>query len=139
MSEKKPPLHPLHRNAGFSLIEVMFALGMFGLLSLSMASALVFYARINTDNEYRSGAIQVAQAVLDELRSSDPASLPSVSGTTETRSITAEGKRRPYTVVITYCANATWCNTSDKRHIKVAVTYAGKLRYETETVYSQLR
>jgi len=126
-------------QTGFSLIEVMFALGLFGILSLSMAASFIQHMRSNTDNEIRSGAIQAGQLVLDALRTQDPAGMPGAAGAPETETRTETVAGRDFTVQVTYCQDAALCSSANLRHIAVAVEYQGRTRFETQTVYTQLR
>jgi type II secretory pathway pseudopilin PulG len=128
-----------HKEEAFSLIEVMFALGLFGIVSLSMASSFIQHMRANTDNEVRSGAIQAAQLVLDGLRTEDPASMPGDADSPATESRTETVAGRSFTVNITYCQDATLCASANMRHISVSVEYQGRTRFETQTVYTQLK
>jgi prepilin-type N-terminal cleavage/methylation domain-containing protein len=124
---------------GFTLLEVLVGLGLFGILALSLSNSLLFFLRTNTVNQYRTGAVQAVQVVLDQLRSIDPMTLPTTAGATQTRSVSVDGLSTPYTVTITYCANPVYCTTNDLRHISVSAVYDGREYYGTETVYTQLR
>ncbi len=126
---------PALASAGFSLIEVLISLGIFGIVASSVALGFINFLRFNTDAEVRTGAVTVAQQTIEAYRYSDPTSLPS-SGTTST-STTMDG--RSYDIDTTFCSNPTFCATANNRHISVEVSYRGVLQYSVETVYTQLQ
>jgi len=120
---------------GFSLIEVLIALGIFGIVASSVALGFINFLRFNTNAEVRTGAVTVAQQTIEAYRYADPTSLPS-SGTTST-ALTMDG--RSYDIDTTFCANPAFCATANNRHISVEVRYRGELQYSVETVYTQLQ
>ncbi|MCO6431663.1 MAG: type II secretion system protein [Deltaproteobacteria bacterium] len=124
------------RDNGFSLLEVLFSMGMFSVAALALAQAFTVQLTFNTSNEMRSEAIMAAQQVLDEVRVEDPSSLPT-SGSDAPTSVTI-GKRT-YVVVLSYCTNGSMCNSTTLRHLRAVVSYRGDEVYSVETVYAQLR
>jgi prepilin-type N-terminal cleavage/methylation domain-containing protein len=130
------------KNRGFTLIEVIFSLGLIAIIALSTFSSYQFFIRSNTENEIRTGAMQAAQQVLDSIRAESINSLPGSSTATaqETppRTITIAGRARPYSVAVTYCGIRALCTAPTTRHIKVEVSFDGRKRYETESVFSDL-
>jgi len=129
----------LQSLSGYTMIELTVAMTMLGTLALSLTTLSIHSMRTNKDNEIRSGAIQVASVVLDELRGQIISSLPSSPGIQQSRSISISGVPNPFNVTLTFCSNSSFCPTADTRHIKVAVSYAGRNRFNTETVMTQLR
>lgn len=121
---------------GFSLLEVLVSIVIFGVVSMGMAVAFVTNLKTNTASEVRSQASEIAQRYLDELRTVDPGSLPS-SGTTGPQTFTL-GKRS-YAVLTTYCADASLCASSTMRHLRIRVQYQNREVYRVDTVFSQLR
>ena len=121
---------------GFTLLEVLVALGMLALVSSAVAPAFLRYMQHNTRMELKSGAIQASQAVLDRLRLIDPSTLPDDGGDA-TR--TVEVGERDFGVDVSYCTLAEYCPSSNTRHIKVEVTYRGEKIYEVQTIYTKLR
>jgi prepilin-type N-terminal cleavage/methylation domain-containing protein len=136
-SPHPPPAHCFRRcrQGGFTLIEILFSLWLFAILSLSMSSSLIFHMKTNSDNEIRAQAIQAAQRVLDQLRTKETTSLQS----TGNQNTNVDIGGRTYAVNIAYCSNASLCTSSTIRHLKAEVTYGNRLRYKTETVFTQLK
>ncbi|MBL7661613.1 type II secretion system protein [bacterium] len=124
----------MRNSSGFTLIETMIALSLFGFVIVPIMQSAVQYLRYNTEAEWRTEALQVAQRKLEELREVDPTTLPS-SGS-QTSSMTAG--TRSYSVVTAYCNNSSYC-TTNSRHIKVTVSYKSKARASMETVYTALK
>lgn len=126
---------PSHES-GFSLIEVMAALFIVSLVSAFMATGFVAQLKYNQDAEIKSAAVSAAQTVLEELRTIDPATMPN-SGSTAPESITVG--RFTFDVTTSYCSNATYCTSNAFRHVRVSVAQRGQVKYDVETVFSQLR
>lgn len=122
-------------NRGFSLIEVMASIAIFGIVAAGMTSSFVQLQKTNLANEIRSGAMGAAQKVMDELRVEDPAALPS-NGSSAPQIITIQG--RDYSVTTSYCPNATYCS-STMRMLRVSVNYRSQKRYEVDSIYCQLQ
>jgi type II secretory pathway pseudopilin PulG len=126
----------MKRNqAGTSLIEVVMSLQILALATLGVAQAFSFQMNLNTQTEFKSGAVFAAQQTLDEYRTRTIATLP-LSGTSPLQTI-AVGSRN-YTVDVTYCTIPTRC-TGNMRQLIAKVYYKGVKKYETETVFSELQ
>jgi prepilin-type N-terminal cleavage/methylation domain-containing protein len=121
---------------GFTLLEVMAAMLIFGLILGGMAPVFSRLVKRNTQMEIRGGAIAAAERVLDSIRLEDPSTLPA-SGSDAVRTITIDN--RDFAVTATYCADATFCSSSNSRHISVDVTHNGDRTFEVQTVFTQLR
>ncbi len=127
-----------HRNdtapfgqGGFTLLEILVALGMLSIL-ISLSTALFMVnLRNNMNTQIRYEAIQAAQRVLDELRFEDPSTLGDL-----THQDVVIGDRT-YGVDIEYCAIDDICFSTDMRHIAVDVSYRNSVVYETDTVFSK--
>jgi prepilin-type N-terminal cleavage/methylation domain-containing protein len=129
----------LQSLSGYTMIELTVAMTLLGTLALSLTTLSIHSMQTNKDNEIRSGAIQAASVVLDEMRGQIISSLPSSPGSQQNQSIFISGVRDSFNVTLTFCSNPSFCPTTDTRHIKVAVSYAGRNRFNTETVMTQLR
>jgi len=126
----------LSQQVAFSLLEVLVSLSIFSVGALAAASAFSTQLSFNSQSETRSGAIMAAQQVLDEIRISDPASLPS-SGTSAAQNITIGNKL--YVVTVTYCSPSTYCTSTNIRALKAIVKHNNSTVYTVDTIYAQLR
>ena len=124
------------RAAGFTLIEVMAALGLLAIVIAGMAPAFSSYLKQNYSVEIGTGALEAAQVKLDQLRALDPAALPS-SGASAAENINAGS--RTYSVVTYYCQTAAYCSSANTRHLRVEVSYRSRNVLGVETVYTKLR
>jgi prepilin-type N-terminal cleavage/methylation domain-containing protein len=120
---------------GVSLVEVLLALLILGIVLAGMVPSFLAFLDVNTRNEERTGAVQAAQTVLESLRLADPAMLPS-GGASQPQPIRVG--ERTYQVVTRYCVVSAFCD-SDSRHLAVEVLHEGNLLYSAETVFTQLR
>jgi prepilin-type N-terminal cleavage/methylation domain-containing protein len=121
---------------GFTIIEVMVALGMFGVASAMMATSMVQMQRVNYENEVRSGAYAAAQLVLDDIRSQNIGVLPT-SGSGPTQNITVS--TRTYNVTPSYCITPSDCSSANVRGIRASVSYRGRVWYVVDTIYARLQ
>ena len=62
-NQQRPP-----RITGLTIIEVLIAVAILGILLGGLIPSFVSNMRINTDSEVRSQAVQAAQTMLDALR-----------------------------------------------------------------------
>lgn len=121
----------MRRTAGFSLIEALVAVSIFGVALAAIVPSFVFYSQTNLTSQRRTEATAIAQQVVDGLRQKDFAAWDA-SGKTYT--LSAGGGS--YEAKLTYCTAAlTLCN-SGARHLKVEVNQNGKTYYEVETVFT---
>ena len=121
---------------GFTIIEVMVSLGLFGIVSAMMVTSMVQMQRLNYDNAVRTGAFSAAQQVLDSYRATDPATLPA-SGNGAVQNITIGG--RVYNVTPRFCPTAAHCSSANIRGISLIVAHKNVTRYTVETVFSRLQ
>jgi prepilin-type N-terminal cleavage/methylation domain-containing protein len=126
----------MRREQGFTIVEVMVSLGIFGIVSAMMATSMVQMLRTNYDNEVRSGAYSAAQLVLDDFRSQNISLLPT-SGNGTIQNITISGKT--FNVTPTFCITASDCATANIRGIRVSVSHKSQVRYVVDTVYARLQ
>ncbi len=121
---------------GFTLVEVLAALVIFGLIVAGMGPIFLQQLKHNHTSEIKTEAMGAAQIVLDRIRTVDPATLPT-SGNGTAQSVTVG--TRTFTVTPSYCENAGFCTSASVRHIRVRVLYKNSLVFTTQTVYAQLR
>jgi len=125
----------MKQQRGFSLIEVMTAMALFGVVTTGMIPVFLAHARFNHDTHRRSSAVAAAQIVMDSLRTQNPAEMPS-SGSTVFEDVEVDSTH--FVVVAYYCLEANYCS-SKTRHVRVEVDYGGKLYFTLDTVYTKLR
>jgi type II secretion system protein I len=124
------------KESGFTLLEVLVAMTIFSLAAVGMAQAFVTHLKANNTSEIRSQATHAAQLVLDQLRTVDPALLPSTgNGSAETVAV----NNRAFSVVVQYCADSSLCPSSSTRHLRAKVSYRNAEVYRVDTVFTQLR
>ncbi len=124
----------MRKDRGFSLIEVIVAMGLTVLVTSAATSGLLAQMRLNTLAQERSRAASVATQVFEEYRIQDPASLPT-SGTA-TQTVTIDGQA--YGVRVDFCLRSNMCSSS-LRHLTVTVQKNGVTYYEIETAFAGLR
>lgn len=122
-------------NKGFSLLEVLLSMSLFGIAGITMAQAFSHQLAFNTNSEIRSGAIMAAQQVLDDYRMEDPNALP-LSGS-EAQNITIGSKT--YNTMTYFCETAAYCASASVRQLRTEVRYNSRVYYNIETIYAQLR
>lgn len=124
------------QEKGFTLVEVLAALAIFGLLAAGMGPVFLQQLQQNRLAEIKTEAMGAAQVALDKLRIQDPATLPATgNGTVQTITVGSH----TFSVTPSYCEVASFCSSPTVRHIRVRVTYKGQQVFTTQTVYSQLR
>lgn len=119
---------------GFTMIEVLVALALFAIVSAVMTASFLGQMSFTLRAEERQGAIAAVTQALDQLRLSDPSTLPTSGSATQTVS----AGEREYQVVTIYCQNSSLCGSSS-RHIVVSATYRNQKIYEAQTVFARLR
>lgn len=124
------------RESGFTLVEVLAALAIFGLIVAGMGPIFLQQLAHNRSAELITEGMGAAQIVLDRLRTQDPATLPTTGFGTATTVVVGT---HSFTVTPSYCENASFCTSTTVRHIVARVTYNGKQVFQTQTVYAQLR
>lgn len=121
---------------GFSLLEVMVALGIFGITMAYMGESLSRQVIASKDSDARAAAAMAVQQYFDEVRSADPSTLPGSGSGTPVR-FTIGGNS--LTLTPSFCENITYCSTANVRHIVARVTKNGREIFEAETIFTQLR
>lgn len=125
----------LSREGGFSLMEVMVALSIFGIVAGGMTPGFASLLKYNTGAELKTQAMGAAQKTLDFYRLQDITTLPISGAASQTYPI--DGKN--YVVTVRFCQNPAYCVSDTIRHISAEVTYNGIIQFKTETIFSQLR
>lgn len=123
-------------QAGFTLIEVMVALMLYGIISAGMMPVFSDLLKHNTESALKTQAMAAAQQKLDELRVENPQDMPN-SGTSAAEIVNIDG--REFSVYTTYCSIASFCSSINNRHIHVEAHYNGSMRFEVDTVFTTLR
>lgn len=134
------------RAQGFTLVETIVGMVMFLAVSLSLLPVFGVYRAATIKNDYRTGAIAIAQQIADSIRQRDIATLDS-SGTATTlptgdslASLSHKGKT--YAATIVYCQNNTYCDP-DSRQIIINIYPYGDTNqtpiYQLETIYTKLQ
>ena len=122
-------------NEGMSLMEVLMAILILGIVLSFSLTGLLSNASINNGSETKSGAAIAVQRILDKTRVVDPSTLP-LSGTDQGQSVTVGG--RVYTVYTDYCVVADYCTTS-ARSVRVrAQLGSGPSLVSTDTVFTSI-
>jgi prepilin-type N-terminal cleavage/methylation domain-containing protein len=116
---------------GFTLIEALLAVAILGIALVGILPSFVTLLDANTLSEERSDAVAAAQLVMEDLRQTDPLSMPT-SGSSAMTLVTVGG--REYETVVSYCVDATYC-----RHVTVDVSFGGRTVYSVESVYTRLQ
>lgn len=120
---------------GFTLVELLVAMVIFGIVMAYSISALTTNLQFNRRTELRGEAIAVTRQLLEGLRRSSITSLPATR-TVQTSNVTYNG--RTYNVNTTYCADTTYCAGS-ARQVRVEVSYGSSSLYSAETVFTALQ
>ena len=120
---------------GFTLLEVLISLAIFSLLTAAFSPAMMSNVNHNQNMQEITNSIHVAQIVMDDLRFENPGDLP-LGGQGDTQILEVHGKE--YAATPFFCETAAYCD-AQTRHIRLEVAYEGEVRYEVETVYTQLR
>jgi len=121
-------------SKGFTLLESLISLGILSITLVTMIPAFQTLMDANSVSEERSNALAAAQVVIESLRHEDPASLPKDGAST--LQAVAVGNHE-FEVETHFCAETTYCGT-DSRHILIEVSFAGKVVYKIETVFTRL-
>ena len=121
----------LNSTSGFTLLEILVALGVLSTMISIATSFFMFNLRNNMNTQIQYEAMQAAQGVLDELRFEDISTL--TGSPTERVTIGS----RTYSVAVSYCQISSFCLSDEIKHIAAKVTYKDQLVYETDTVFSK--
>lgn len=119
------------RQRGLTIVEGLVAIAILAIAMAAVIPAFTNNARINSQQEHRSGAVAAAQVVLDNLRVRSWASWPT--------SQTVDAGSHTYDVAITVCSQgSTDCfTTTDARHVRLEVSNGGTTYYTVATVFTR--
>ena len=131
---KDTPIRAPKQDAGMSLIEVLVALLVFGILSTGIVAGMVTITRMTDDNKARIAAAGLAAQDIALARAvGDPFDLAGATGSSTTTSTWPVGSRtytlqRSVSLVSSNGADAT-CSSSDVFYarVNVKVTWPGQL------------
>lgn len=122
---------------GLTLVEVVVAIAMFGIIMGFALPALLGNVRISQRTQQRNDAVAVAQITLEALRRSNVTSLPTATNASDSSVVSYNG--RPYNVKKVYCATPAYC-VGSARHVTVEVRNdASSLLYSAQTVFTSLQ
>ena len=122
------------KEQGYTILEVLVSVVILAVVISFSSTSVVTHLGANHKAVVRSEAAQAAQTVLDDLRTVDVPSLRA-TGTDAPVDIKVNANR-DYTVLVEYCKNATYCTSTEARHLSVEVSYNGEVVYNTETVFT---
>lgn len=124
-----------HLQQGFSLVELLGALAVLGIIVGVMLTAIIGNTQLNTRTEQNAQATVAAQQVLDDARTSDPSSMP-LSGAKAAETVNVGG--RDYKVTLRYCVSTPNYCSGNARQIQAKVEYGGKNIFTVETVFTSV-
>lgn len=119
------------REAGFSLLEAVVAVAVFGVVLAAVIPAFIYYAQTNLNSQRRTEAVVAAQQIVDGLRQTDFSLWPA-SGTVTSLA----GGNTDYQATLTYCTGTLNLCNDGARHLRVEVSKGAKVYYRVETVYT---
>ena len=123
----------MDNNKGLTLMEAMAAMVIVTILIVAIVPALVGFTHVNQKSEWRSGAVDAAELMLERYRTQEVGSdLPTVAGS-QTETITMGGF--DYEAKTFFCQTISYCD-GETTHIKVEVSYQNEKLYEVETVFT---
>jgi len=121
---------------GFTMIEVLAALVIFGLVAAGLTPIFINHLATNTRAEVRTGAMAAAQEKLDVMRLDNPQDMPT-SGYSDFEDVEVDG--RVFQVRIGYCTRDGFCPSNNTRHLLAEVYFDSHKVFDVETVYTKLR
>lgn len=123
------------KQGGFTLLEALVAMGLLAILLVGVLPTFSVLFAANTRNSERTGAVAVAQQVMEELRQAEIVELPA-SGSVGPQIVSID--ERDYEVVRWFCLSEQFCG-ANSRHVMIEVNYGGRTVFTAESVYTQLR
>lgn len=75
-------------RAGFSLIEILVAMGIFSVAILGMAVGAITITRSNATSQYHTGATNVAQDIVEQLKARSYANVTNGNDTATVQGVT---------------------------------------------------
>ena len=125
----------MNNNNGLTLMEALAAMIMVTVLIVSIIPALVSFTHINQKSEWRSGAVDVAELLLEKYRTQKVGDILPTTAESQTETINMGGV--DYEAKTFFCQTISFCD-NETTHIKVEVSYNNEKLYEVETVFTNL-
>lgn len=124
------PRYP-RTTRGLTIVEALIAIAILAVAMAAIIPAFTNNARINSQQELRSGAVAAAQLVLDNLRVRSWSSWPT--------SQSVDAGSHTFDVAIAICTEgASGCfTTTDARHVELEVSNDDTTYYTVETVFTR--
>ena len=121
---------------GFGILEAVLAVALLGITLAGIVPVFVNYANANKNAEVRTGAVIVAERLLDELRQRPFGTWSDFKGYVATHKM--ETGLRAYDAAIRWdTPDLPLGNGSTIRHVRVEVKFNGQSYYAVETVFTQ--
>ena len=121
---------------GFTVVEVLVSMAIFGIVMAAMPAVFIAHAKINERMEIKTGALAAGQLVMDAYRAVDLTTLPTTGEGSE-QNVTVND--RSFTVTPIFCEKSSYCLSAKSRHIKLLIAYEEEEVAKLETVYTSLR
>jgi Tfp pilus assembly protein PilV len=127
-------------DQGFSILEAAIALTTLG-VTLAYAMPLFLYSKMNNSkSEVRTGAMMVAQRILDQTRGTPFGQIPNTGNVELVDGTTADlqAMGRTYSATTYHCETATECSDNYKT-LRVEVKQNGSTIYEMDAGFTNFR
>jgi type II secretory pathway pseudopilin PulG len=135
---KKTKISRGSQEQGFSILEAAIALTTLG-VTLAYAMPLFLYSKMNNaKSEVRTGALMVAQRVLDDVRSTPFPNIPSTANTNVAATTDVSALGRTYIARKIHCRTADPC-TANYKTLRVQVNYNGGTIYEMDAGFTNFQ
>ncbi|HMO02256.1 MAG TPA: type II secretion system protein [Oligoflexia bacterium] len=116
---------------GFTLIEIMAALFILGLIAAAVALGVQTMTKLNYRATVKSGAIWAVVKTLENARGLEPHSISSGTENVTLNGITYSVER----IVCPAATAALYCNTMDMWELQIRALYQGEEMYSLSTIY----
>jgi Tfp pilus assembly protein PilV len=127
-------------DQGFSILEAAIALTTLG-VTLAYAMPLFLYSKMNNSkSEVRTGAMMVAQRILDKTRGTPFADIPTTGSVVLVDGTTADlqAMSRTYTAKTYHCETAADCSDNYKT-LRVEIKQNGSTIYEMDAGFTDFK
>ncbi|GGM16948.1 type II secretion system protein [Deinococcus aerophilus] len=125
-----------HGTQGFTLVEVLAALLVLGMVMATMFAALLANTSLNSKVERKAEAVRISEQKLENYRQLGRYGNLVTQGTVA-ETVTYNGK--PYTVQTTFCPSdrpSTMVCSNTAVYIRLDVLQTGQLLHRAETFYT---
>ncbi len=116
-------------------MEAMAAMVIVTILIVAIVPALVGFTHVNQKSEWRSGAVDAAELLLERYRTQEVGSTLPTTTANQTETVSIGGL--DYEATTLFCQTISYCD-GETTHIKVEVSYQNEKLYEVETVFTNL-